>query len=341
MTTIPDFSIRHLKVSPGLVLAPMSGVTCSAFRRLIRELNPGAVGLLVSEFISVEGMTREGRRSLEMMRFAEVERPFGIQIFGYDAQRMRDAAVMVEQAGADLVDINCGCPAPKVVKRGGGCELMRQPDHLASILREVRAAVSIPVTLKMRSGWDEGSKNALQIAHIAEAEGVDALTVHGRTRSALYRGMADYEIVKQVVDAVRIPVCGSGDVRDAASASERLATGVAGLYVGRAAITNPLVFGEIVSGQSCDLRLHPELMARILLRYRDLLLERGSPPTAVVGRLKQLASQMAKQFAWSKTVCRAQTLDEQDDILAQVQHQSAQEDERTGLVAGGLGNVMD
>lgn len=320
---VPAFSIRHINVSPGLVLAPMSGVTCSAFRQLIREMNPGAVGLLVSEFISVEGMTREGRKSLEMMRFAEVERPFGIQIFGYDVQRMRDAAVMVEQAGADIVDINCGCPAPKVVKRGGGCELMRQPLHLASILREVRRAVSIPLTIKMRSGWDDGSRNAPEIASIAEREGVEAVTVHGRTRAALYRGSADYEIVKQVVETVRIPVCGSGDVCDAASARERLSSGVVGLYVGRAAIFNPVVFSEIISGQSQDLRRDSPQMARVLLRYRDLLLEGGRPPIAVIGRLKQLASQMAKGHSWSKTFCRAQSLAEQEELLTRIIEGSA------------------
>jgi nifR3 family TIM-barrel protein len=315
---IPGYSIRQVAVNPGLVLAPMSGVTCTAFRQLIRELNPGAVGLLVSEFISVEGLTREGRRSLEMMRFAEMERPIGIQIFGYDIKRMRDAAVMVEQAGADVVDINCGCPAPKVVRRGGGCELMRQPLHLGAMLREVRTAVSIPLTIKMRSGWDDGSRNAPEIARIAELEGVEAVTVHGRTRAALYRGTADYEIVQRVVESVRIPVCGGGDVVDAASASERLGSGVVGLYVGRAAIHNPLVFTDIIEGRSPELKDRPDLMVKILLRYRDLLIEGGRPPLAMCGRLKQLASQMAKGCAWTKPFCRAQSLREQEEVLEKV-----------------------
>jgi tRNA-dihydrouridine synthase B len=315
---VPGYTIRQVAVNPGLVLAPMSGVTCTAFRQLIRELNPGAVGLLVSEFISVEGLTREGRRSLEMMRFAEMERPIGIQIFGYDIKRMRDAAVMVEQAGADVVDINCGCPAPKVVRRGGGCELMRQPLHLGAMLREVRTAVSIPLTIKMRSGWDDGSRNAPEIARIAELEGVEAVTVHGRTRAALYRGTADYEIVQRVVESVRIPVCGSGDVVDAASASERLGSGVVGLYVGRAAIHNPLVFTDIIEGRSPELKDRPDLMVKILLRYRDLLIEGGRPPLAMCGRLKQLASQMAKGCAWTKPFCRAQSLREQEEVLEKV-----------------------
>ena len=138
---IRSYAVRSIQVNPGLVLSPMSGVTTRPFRRLIKELNPGAVGLVVSEFVSVEGMTRGSRRTLEMMRFSEEERPYCVQIFGYDIDRMRDAALMVQDIGADIVDINCGCPAPKVVKRGGGCELMRQPDHLQRIIKEVRKAV--------------------------------------------------------------------------------------------------------------------------------------------------------------------------------------------------------
>lgn len=333
---VPGYSIRNLAINPGLVLAPMSGVTCSAFRQLIRELNPGAVGLLVSEFISVEGLTREGRRSLEMMRFAEVERPIGIQIFGYDIKRMRDAAVMVEQSGADIVDINCGCPAPKVVRRGGGCELMRQPLHLGAMLREVRSAVSIPLTIKMRSGWDEGSRNAPEIARIAEQEGVEAVTVHGRTRSALYRGSADYEIVRQVVESVRIPVCGSGDVVDSASARERFESGVVGLYVGRAAIHNPLVFTDIVEQRVPALRHQPELMVQILLRYRDLLVEGGRPPLAMCGRLKQLASQMAKGCSWTKPFCRAQSLKEQEEVLERVREGTFTTASEDGPVRGSI-----
>ena len=123
------YQVGALRIEPGLVLAPMSGVTCKAFRRLIKELNRDNVGLLVREFISVEALTRHVPRAVEQMRFEEMERPLGIQIFGYDVSRMRDAALMAQDAGADLVDINCGCPAPKVVRKGGGCELMRQPEQ--------------------------------------------------------------------------------------------------------------------------------------------------------------------------------------------------------------------
>lgn len=316
------FHIRNIPIEPGLVLSPMSGVTCSAFRRLIKELNPGAVGLVVSEFISVEGLTRFSPRSLDMMRFVPCERPFGIQIFGFDPDRMRDAAIMAEQTGADIVDINCGCPAPKVVKRGGGCELMRQPEHLKNLFREVRRAVKVPLTMKMRSGWDEGSRNALEIAKIAEGEGLEAIAVHGRTRAQLYRGDADWSVVEAVAQTVKIPVCGSGDVVDRKSAGERLRAGISGLYIGRAALWNPLVFSEIVSGKKRHLREEPALVLDILERYLALLREEFHD-RVVVGRFKQLVSQMCRGYEWRKDLCRALKLSEQVEILKRARDQEA------------------
>ena len=292
----------------------MSGVTNAAFRRLIKRLNPNAVGLLISEFISVEGMTRNQRRSLEMMKFYADERPFGIQIFGYDPQRMRDAALMVQDVGADLVDINCGCPAPKVVRNGGGCELMRQPAHLSRILSEVRRAVTIPLTMKFRSGWDAASLNAVEIARLAEAEGVQALAVHGRTRAQLYRGSADWIVVREVAESVKIPVLGSGDIVDFASAAHRLESSKAcGLMIGRAALSNPLVFSQIAAGQP-TLKLSEEQARKVLLEFMRLLLE-DLTPRHCVGRIKQLVSQMCRGFVWSKALLRANSLEAQVEII--------------------------
>jgi tRNA-dihydrouridine synthase B len=313
--------IRNIELNPALVLSPMSGVTTSAFRRLIKELNPGSVGLVISEFISVEGMTRKSRRSLDMMRYHESERPYGIQIFGYDIQRMRDAAVMVEAAGADLVDINCGCPAPKVVKRGGGCELMRQPEHLSKILREVRKAVSIPLTLKMRSGWDEGSLNSLEIARIAEAEGVEAITVHGRTRAQLYRGLADWTAIKEIVDEVKIPVFGSGDVIDRDSADSRMTSGVKGLFIGRGALSNPFVFSEIMQGKKVYDTSDVSLVLRVIELYISLLKEEF-PPRSCIGKVKQLVSQFVRGHEWRRELCRANTMEDQLTILNRIKDEN-------------------
>jgi nifR3 family TIM-barrel protein len=268
----------------------------------------------VSEFVSVEGMTRGSKRTVEMMKFSDDERPYCIQIFGYDIERMRDAAKMVQDFGADIVDINCGCPAPKVVKRGGGAELMRQPDHLKEIIRAVKGAVSIPVTVKIRAGWDEASRNAVEVARMAEAEGVEGVAVHARTRSQLYRGEADWSLTQAVAQALKIPVMGSGDVVDCASADARLRGGIAGLFIGRAAMWNPFVFKEIASGESVDLRRNQPLMVDILLRYAELLVE-DFQPSSCAGKLKQLASQMCRGAMWRKQLLTLHTFEQQLQLL--------------------------
>ncbi len=311
---IKSYKVRDIEIKNGLVLAPMSGVTSRPFRRLIKELNGDNVGLLVTEFISVEALTRKVQRSIEMMRYSEIERPFCIQIFGHDISRMVTAAQMVEDAGADIVDINCGCPAPKVVRKGGGCNLMREPDHLAAIIRAVRGSVKIPLTIKIRSGWDEPSKNALEIAKIAEGEGVDALAIHARTRTQLYRGLADWNLVAEVANSIKIPVLGSGDVTDNQSACERYRYGISGIYIGRGAISNPFVFNDIILNKKTALKENPTLAIKVLNRYIELLLEDFSPIGAV-GKIKQIVSQMAKGFEWRKKICIATTLDEIIEIL--------------------------
>ncbi|MFN8389306.1 MAG: tRNA dihydrouridine synthase DusB [Bdellovibrionota bacterium] len=307
---LAPLSIGSVAVQPNLVLAPMSGVTNIAFRRLIKELNPGAVGLVVTEFISIEGLTRANAQSLQMMRYTEGERPISIQIFGYEISRMVDAAKMVEDAGADIVDINCGCPVPKVVRKGGGCELMRQPDHLAKMLTAVKQAVKIPLTLKIRAGWDNANRNALSIGKMAEDCGVSMLAVHGRSRQDLYRGKADWTLVGEVARALKIPVIGSGDVVSFESAVRAFEQGVQGIMIGRAALSNPWVFSEIQSqltanGSGAAQFQTPPASAVIdvLERYAELLLESMST-RAALGRMKQLSSQITRRIEGSAPMRR-------------------------------------
>lgn len=314
---VKPYKIGSIDIKPGLVLSPMSGVTTRPFRRLIKELNPGAVGLVVSEFVSVEGMTRGSQRTLEMMRFSEEERPYCVQIFGYDVTRMTEAALMVQDIGADIVDINCGCPAPKVVKRGGGCELMRQPDHLKDIVRSVRKAVSIPLTIKIRAGWDEDSRNAFEIARMAEGEGVQALTIHGRTRAQLYRGIADWDLVEQVADVLSIPVLGSGDVVCKDTATARLRGKVAGLFIGRAAMWNPFIFSEILNNEDSRLKGNFDLMLDVLFRYIELLRE-DFQESSCGGKFKQLASQMCRGALWRKPLLTMNKIGEHEEFLRRV-----------------------
>ena len=311
---ISGYSLKNLNIAPGLVLAPMSGVTARPFRQLIKELNPNSVGLVVTEFISVEALTRKVPKSILMMKFTEMERPFGIQIFGYDISRMTEAALMAQDTGADIVDINSGCPAPKVVRKGGGCNLMREPEHFRKLLTAMRQVVRTPLTVKIRSGWDENTKNALEIAKIVEGEGADALAIHGRARTQMYRGDADWNLVGEVANAIKIPVLGSGDVTDRASADKRFRLGISGLMIGRGALQNPFVFNDILSGSRTEISKNPELALSILSRYRDLLLEDFSPNGAI-GKLKQLASQMCRGLQWRREFCMAGSLEEMETII--------------------------
>ena len=292
------FAIGGVTVAPNLVLAPMSGITDSVYRSLVKEQNPGAVGLVVTELISIEALTRQNLRTRDMLRFRPLERPISIQLFGADPGRMAESARMAQDLGADIVDVNCGCPAPKVTKRGGGAELMRRPVVLREILEALRGALAIPFTVKIRAGWDEGSRNAVEVARMAEGEGVSAIAVHGRTRTQLYSGEPDWELVARVKQAVRVPVIGSGDVTSARGALTRLAeSGVDGVMVGRATLAHPWIFREIDAlqrGLPVPVVTPAERFGavdRLIARLDEEL-----PPGAALGRARGLACRMVKHL---------------------------------------------
>ncbi len=319
--TVRPLTIGGVRMRTNLVLAPMSGVTDCAFRSVVRAASGHDVGLLVSEFVASEGLTRDNQKTLSMLRYKESERPISIQIFGADVDRMTRAARLVEEVGADIVDVNCGCPAPKVVRRGGGAELMRQPDTLRSILAGIRAAVSIPVTVKVRAGWDDGSRNAIEIARMAEGEGAAMVAVHGRTRLQLYRGDADWDLVASVRHALGVPVLGSGDIVDPDSALQRLAGGYAdGVMIGRAAIGNPWIFRQIAAVAAGAPLPVPSLDERLtsLRLMRDGLAE-TSPERAWLGRYRGLACRMIKGMpggaAARRAIGAAPTVGEVDSVL--------------------------
>src|ERR687884_668713 len=207
---IKPFKIRDVQINPALVLSPMAGVTDVSFRRLLKRR--GGVGLSVSEFISVEGLTRANPKSKRQMRFYEDERPFAVQIFGGQPERMRMAAEMAEEVGADILDVNCGCPAPKVVKHGGGSGLLRDYERLETILKEIKKGIKIPLTIKIRAGYYDHTINAVETARLAESCGVEHIALHGRTKEQGYKGLANWDLVRQIKEAVSVPVSGSGDV---------------------------------------------------------------------------------------------------------------------------------
>src|SRR5581483_2161188 len=201
--------IGSVQLSSPFVVAPMAGMTDSAFRRLVKR--QGGCGLVVSEMVSSEGLVRGIDRTPEYAEYTEEERPVGIQIFGGDPAKMAAAAQIVEGMGADIVDVNMGCPVPKIAKHNAGCSLMREPQHAASVIPAMTKAVKIPVTVKMRAGWNDEERNAPRLARLVEDAGASAITIHGRTAAQSYSGSADWNLVAQIAATLSIPVFGSGD----------------------------------------------------------------------------------------------------------------------------------
>src|ERR671939_316029 len=264
------FKIRDIEIRPPLILSPMAGVTDISFRRLLKRR--GGIGLTVSEFISVEGLTRHNPKSKRQMRFFEEERPFAVQIFGGQVERMRMAAEMAEEVGADILDVNCGCPAPKVVKHGGGSGLLRDHSRLESILKEIKKAITIPLTIKIRAGYYDHAINAVETARLAEACGVEHIALHGRTKEQGYKGRANWDLVRQIKEAVSVPVSGSGDVITPAQAFARWrATGCDGILIGRGAMANPWIFRQIEDLLAGRAPFQPTLenKSNVLVEYFD------------------------------------------------------------------------
>jgi tRNA-dihydrouridine synthase B len=262
-----------MKFSSPFAMAPMAGMTDTAFRRLVKR--QGGCGLVVTEMVSSEGLVRGIDRTLEFAEYTEEERPVSIQIFGGDPAKMADAAQIVEGMGADAVDINMGCPVPKIAKHNAGCSLMREPSHAASVIKAMVDAVKIPVTVKMRAGWNESEINAPTLARLAEDAGASAVAVHGRTAAQSYSGFSDWELIDQVAGALTIPVFGSGDCVEPEQMVERLrTTRVAGVLVGRGALRNPWIFEQadaLLAGRAPRVIAMAE-RGQFLLDYIDLLL---------------------------------------------------------------------
>jgi nifR3 family TIM-barrel protein len=291
---IKPFKIRDVEINPPLVLSPMAGVTDISFRRLLKRR--GGIGLTVSEFISVEGLTRHNPKSKRQMRFFQEERPFAVQIFGGQAERMRMAAEMAEEVGADILDINCGCPAPKVVKHGGGSGLLRDYARLETILTEIKKAIKIPLTIKIRAGYYDYAINAVETAKLAEACGVEHIALHGRTKEQGYKGRANWDLVRQIKENVSMPVSGSGDVTTVDEALARWhETNCDGILIGRGAMANPWIFRQIEDAIAGREIFQPTLEDKrsVLLEYFEMLRE-DMPEIPAIGKMKQLAGQFTR-----------------------------------------------
>lgn len=255
-----------------LRLAPMAGVTSAPFRLVARACG---AGLLTTEELDARALLMASPRTRALARFLPEERPLAMQLLGGEPEVLAEAARRLEALGADAIDLNMGCPVSKIVAKGQGAALMRDPLRAAAVLRAMRAAVRVPLTIKIRGGWDDRTVNAPAIARTAEAEGVDAITVHPRTRSQQYAGRAPWEIIAGVVDAVRVPVTGNGDVRSHEDAARMIrATGCAAVMIGRGALGAPWVFGPVPPDAETRARVirHHCALAEALLPPRDALI---------------------------------------------------------------------
>ena len=252
------FKIGNVEIKNRIVLAPMAGVCNSAFRKIIKEMG---IGLIYAEMVSDKALVYNSKKTENMLYMEECERPLAQQIFGSDKETFVIAAKKIyEEMRPDIIDINMGCPVPKVALRAqAGSALLKNPEKIREIVEAVVKAIPIPVTVKIRAGWDSNSINAVEVAKICEEAGASAITVHGRTRSQGYSGSVDYDIIKKVKDSVSIPVIGNGDIIDIDSAKKMFATGVDAIMIGRGCLGNPWLIRDLVD--YFEKGIEPELVS--------------------------------------------------------------------------------
>lgn len=301
------------------VLAPLAGVTDRAFRTLCRE--KGA-SVAVTEMVSAKGLADGSERSSEYLDFDEREHPISVQVFGSEPHVMAEGARVIAERNPDFIDVNCGCPVKKIVNRNAGAALMKDPSHLSDVIDAMVRAVDVPITLKIRSGWDE-NENASEVARAAEDAGASAIAVHARSRSDKFAGHADWDVITRVKSSVDIPVIGNGDVRDPDSASQMVSeTGCDLVMIGRWAIGNPWIFGQVERYLSDGFRVpDPTVRDRVEMAIEHLRLSIAAKgPRKGVYELRRSLAAYIKRIPGARDI-RARLMTEDDpnkvaDLLA-------------------------
>ena len=289
---IKKIKIGNVELNNNVFLAPMAGITDRAFRIVCEEFGPG---LVCTEMISSKGLFYGDKKTDLLLNMKDEKRPIAVQLFGNDVEAMKYAAEYVSKF-ADIIDINMGCPAPKVVKNGDGSKLLLNLDLVEEIVREVVKVSKVPVTVKIRKGWDADHIVAVEAAKIIEKAGASAITIHGRTRDEFYSGEADWDIIKMVKESVNIPVIGNGDVKSKEDAIRMFEyTGVDAVMIGRASLGNPWIFKEILEGIDSKTISNEEKL-RVILKHIDLEVEEKGEETAV--------KEMRKHISWYIKNCK-------------------------------------
>lgn len=315
---LKKLKIGNVELENNILLAPMAGITDLAFRKVCKENN---CGLVETEMVSAKAVYYNDEKTMKMLNMEGEKRPVSIQIFGNDPEVMM-AATKILVGKSELLDINMGCPAPKVVKNGDGSKLLLDLDLVEKIVKSVVSVSKVPVTVKMRTGWDENTIVAEEAAKIIEKSGASAITIHGRTRSEFYSGKANLDLIKRVKEAVNIPVIGNGDVIDGISAKEMFEkTGVDGIMIGRGTLGNPWIFKHIIhyieTGENLPSESNEEKLATIIKHF-NLLLEEKGEYTAVREIRKHAAWYVKNMKDASKFKCEVNKIEKSEDFIKAV-----------------------
>lgn len=335
--------VEALKSNP-FVLAPMAGITDHAFRTFIKARKASVV---VTELISATGIEYKSDRTLKLMSFDESQRPVGIQLFGEDPEIMAKSAQFAEEKGADFVDLNFGCPVPKVTKKGAGSAILKDLPHMVTMISTIKKAINIPLTIKIRTGWDQGTRNADEVLKIAHNEGVSWVAIHGRTRAQGYSGLADWDYIAEVKSKAKVPVLGNGDILTAEQAVSRLKeSGCDGVLIGRGCLKNPYIFADALAlwrGENIDSTLDRDYVNLYKQLYEVLLAHCDERILQI--QLKKFAAWFATGYpgaaAFRKSIFQTQSaeqvLDESLKFFGGIRIDQQEDTSGDGFLMGGHG----